>query len=282
MKTEVLFYNDDDHDDYIKATLTEPDTKVRGTIIGAPGLGGTKEMGYPIWTDEYERLGYRSVIFDYRGFGSSSTKSVQEGDLNYIEQRKDYQTVYNDMKRTFGDVNLLGYSYSGAHVINMMANNPDIKKGMINTPYTGMLDTAINLPVDQLFLTVMASIEDIIRKKLGLGRRYIGISEKKRIGYIERNQGDKYEKMGDDTFKSRVTASEAIHCFNNKPKKDIKNIRDDQRTMFLLALKDSVCPPLNVFRLAKQINSKIHMIEGEHVDVFTPEVAEKHIKFLEE
>jgi dipeptidyl aminopeptidase/acylaminoacyl peptidase len=117
-----------------------PDGKPSGTrfptVVMAHGFSAVKEMRLDRFAEMFAEAGLASVVFDYRGLGSSDGMPRQ--DLDPHEQITDYRNAIS-FARGIGEVDhnrigIWGTSYSGAHVLVVGALDRRVKAVVSQVP----------------------------------------------------------------------------------------------------------------------------------------------------
>ena len=129
------------------ALLYRPD-RVEGkhpAIVMAHGLSAVKEMYLPFFAEHWAKRGFVVLLFDYRFFGESPGEPRQR--LWPDEQLLDYKCATNYLlKLDYVDPDSIcvwGTSFSGAHVITLLATTDLFCCGVAQLPATNAMDLAI-------------------------------------------------------------------------------------------------------------------------------------------
>ncbi|HZR79933.1 MAG TPA: alpha/beta fold hydrolase [Candidatus Binatia bacterium] len=105
-------------------------------IVLAHGFSAVKEMALDRFADAFAEAGFASLVFDYRGLGSSDGEPRQ--DLDPHAQIADYRNAISFV-RSRSDVDpdrigIWGSSYSGAHVLMVAALDRRVKAVVSQVP----------------------------------------------------------------------------------------------------------------------------------------------------
>lgn len=100
----------------------------RPCVVMAHGLGATRDAGLTPFAEKFAAAGADVLVFDYRGFGTSTGRKRQS--VDHRAHRADYVSAI-DFARGLEGVDpdrivLWGSSYSGGHVIAVAAKDPRI------------------------------------------------------------------------------------------------------------------------------------------------------------
>jgi pimeloyl-ACP methyl ester carboxylesterase len=123
----------DSHDNQLSASYTAVSNKDKVIII-VPGFTGYKdESNWPILAQELSQVGVASIVFDPRGFGTSSGNL--EHDYRLSNTIEDVDTVYHWLIEHEGydptGIYLLGSSQGAAIVLIKAAQNPGRYRAVI-------------------------------------------------------------------------------------------------------------------------------------------------------
>lgn len=114
-----------------------PHGEPRPAIVLCTGIQGIKELGMPLLAQQLAQAGYISLIFDYRGFGSSEGP---RGRLLPTEQIRDVRAALSFLethpaveKRALA---VLGLSLGGAHALSTAAVDKRVRVCIALAPVT--------------------------------------------------------------------------------------------------------------------------------------------------
>ncbi|MBI3785572.1 MAG: alpha/beta fold hydrolase [Deltaproteobacteria bacterium] len=106
------------------------------TVVMAHGFSAVKEMRLDRFAETFAGAGFASVVFDYRGFGSSDGTPRQ--DPNPHAQITDYRNAISyarQLPEVDGErIGVWGSSYSGAHVLMVGAFDKRVKAVVSQVP----------------------------------------------------------------------------------------------------------------------------------------------------
>lgn len=106
-------------------------------VVMAHGIGAEMSFSLSVYAEEFARNGYAVLVFDYRYFGASAGEPRHF--ISPQKQLKDWASAIEygcSIERVDREnVCLWGYSFSGGHVITMVARNSRAKGFIISMPF---------------------------------------------------------------------------------------------------------------------------------------------------
>ncbi|KAI1083240.1 Alpha/Beta hydrolase protein [Whalleya microplaca] len=136
-------------------------------IVMAHGIGAIKAGGLSPFADVFNSAGYAAVTFDYIGFGASEGNPRN---LLYVrDQLQDYRDVIAWVRgaeqRSWVDPRNIvawGTSFGGMHVSALMAEDHELKAGILQCPLVDGLAGSLQIPlITSLQLTAVAIMDAI-------------------------------------------------------------------------------------------------------------------------
>lgn len=114
-------------------------------IVLGHGLGCSKELGMDKYCEEFSRVGYTCLAFDYRNFGGSTGKP--RGHINTTKQVEDFHAAIayiRSLPQVAPErVGIFGSSFGGGNVIQVASQDPRLKATISQCPFTnGLLSTS--------------------------------------------------------------------------------------------------------------------------------------------
>ncbi len=106
------------------------------TVVMAHGFSGVKEMHLDAFAEAFATAGLASLVFDYRGFGSSDGAPRQ--DIDPHAQITDYRNAISfarQVREVDGErIGVWGTSYSGGHALMVAALDRRVKAAVSQVP----------------------------------------------------------------------------------------------------------------------------------------------------
>lgn len=144
-------------------------------VVMAHGFSATRDDGLPAYAEAFAQAGFAALVFDYRGFGSSSGTPRQVLDIG--GQHDDYRAAVAFARATPGidpgQIALWGSSFSGGHVLTVAAGDPRIAAVVAQAPYVDSLPTLAKVPPKNAARGTLAALADLAATRAGRAPRYI-------------------------------------------------------------------------------------------------------------
>ncbi|PFH50116.1 hypothetical protein AMATHDRAFT_145872 [Amanita thiersii Skay4041] len=152
--------------------LTEPPYPL---VVAGPGMTVIKEAGLSTFGEEWaSKAGFASLIFDYRGFGSSGGEPRDLVDLE--KQYQDYQSVIQWARGRpelfrLDKIVVVGTAVGGLTAARLVLEDPSLAGGIGQSPMLDGYTTLMALPFNPRL--VFLAMVDTIMSKLGLSPLFI-------------------------------------------------------------------------------------------------------------
>ncbi len=134
-------------------------------VVMAHGFAGTRAARLGAYAERFRDAGIAALVFDYRYFGDSTGEPRQL--ISIKHQLEDWRAAI-DFARTLDGVDparvaLWGSSFSGGHVVQLAAENPQISAVISQTPFADGPSTlkVAGLPV--IWRLTVAGLKDLGR-----------------------------------------------------------------------------------------------------------------------
>ncbi len=166
----------------VSGRLYEPSSgKSNGAaIVIAHGFTGTMDSGLFNYAAHFAAKGFHALVFDYRYFGESGGMPRQF--LSVPAQRADWRAairfVQNIDSVDTDRVGLWGYSFSGGHVLHLLAENPHLRCAVAQCPQIDPFATA-QLSKQYMTAELAAHVRSVVLKDWWgglIGRRPISLA----------------------------------------------------------------------------------------------------------
>jgi fermentation-respiration switch protein FrsA (DUF1100 family) len=117
-------------------------------VILAHGFDGVHDQGLPRYAEAFNKGGFATLVFDYRGFGASKGEPRQN--VSNRAQLEDWRAAVELARREgFERIALWGTSTSGGHVVKVAASDPRIAAVVTQMPFADGLAQLFLLPPTQ-------------------------------------------------------------------------------------------------------------------------------------
>ncbi|RSQ39977.1 alpha/beta hydrolase, partial [Acinetobacter baumannii] len=211
---------------YIPASTDKyMNSRGRPCIVMANGFGGTKDTGLLSFAEPFNKAGFDTFIFDYRGFGESGGYPRQN--VSYKAQREDYKAAIKTARNLpYVDRNriaLWGTSYSGGHVITIAAQDEKISAVVSMNPATDGLAAFFQVfqygGFKQLTTALSHGLKDQFRAIMLREPHTIPIVGQPGTAAMISTPGaeENYKLMAGPTWRNEVCARAALEVTKNRP-----------------------------------------------------------------
>lgn len=113
-------------------------------IVIAHGFSGTMDCGLFEYASHFAANGFHALVFDYRYFGQSDGMPRQY--LSVSAQRADWRAAINYVRGLDAvdadRIGLWGYSFSGGHVLHLLAEDSNLRVAVAQCPQIDPFATA--------------------------------------------------------------------------------------------------------------------------------------------
>lgn len=249
----------------------------RPVVVMAHGFGGTRDTGLLGYAEAFADAGIDTLLFDYRGFGSSEGTPRQ--DVSFRRQRQDYHAAIAAARQLPGvdpdRVIVWGTSYSGGHVLAVAAQDPRIAAVISMTPATDGLVTLAHVArrggISHLARVISHLGQDLVR---ALSRRsphhvpVLGLPGSAAMIITTAEAMNTFTSIAGPTWRNEVCARTALEIGLNRP--TIFAGRVSCPILFQIGSNDSVAPPAAARRSAQKVESRAQVLEYplDHFDVY--------------
>jgi pimeloyl-ACP methyl ester carboxylesterase len=247
------------------------------------GFGATRDAGLTPFAEKFAAAGADVVVFDYRGFGTST--GAQRQSVDHRAHRADYRCAV-DFARGLDGVDpdrivLWGSSYSGGHVVAVAADDPRIA-GVISqgAAMDGLRAVFLILgyagPGQLLKLTGHA-LRDVGHMVTGRSPHMIPIvgppGSTATISSADGESG--YQQIMGPTFRNEMRARGILPIMVNRPVTRAKKLK--MPVLLVVAAHDSIAPVEAVEKVAQQVRGQVQVerFDVGHFDIYGGEVFDK-------
>lgn len=146
-------------------------------VVLVHGLGATHEMMLPQYEQHFAAAGIATLAFDYRNTGASDGQPRQH--ISTREQCRDVDAALGYLARhsavDSGRLGLWGTSLGGMNVVRVAAGRDDVAAAVVQCPIVHGPGAARKLGLLAALRLSPAITEDILRRVVRRGRRYVPI-----------------------------------------------------------------------------------------------------------
>jgi pimeloyl-ACP methyl ester carboxylesterase len=263
-------------------TLMLPDAReLRPIIIMGHGFANIRTARLPAFAERFVEAGYAAFLFDYRTFGDSEGEPRHwvhpwrqiedwEAAIRYAKSRPDV-----DASRII----LWGTSFSGGHVLQIAARDPELTAVIAQIPHVSGPATAMKAHPATIAKSVVAGFLDVAA---GVLNRTIYSPVVGKPGELAAITGDQayeaYEALlpMDANWKNRLLSRSLVYVPLYSPRRYAKRITAP--VLMIAARNDAVVSASAARRAAQKIpDCTFHLLGCDHFQPYTGEHFEENI-----
>jgi hypothetical protein len=265
-------------------TFYTPDKAASGdrypAIVMAHGIGLTKEMGLPQFTEFFAQAGFVVSLFDYRYLGAS--EGEPRGQMLPTEQHEDFRNAITwtqlqsevDPER----IGLWGFSYSGGHALHLAAFDPRVKAIVAQMPTVNAFLNSRRLvsPLELDELTKVLSQDRIKRYQTGEVSYFPLVAPPGQPSFLATpdafNWIESAKSASEGRWENRLTFESIEHCLYYEPIPHLEAIFPTP-VCLIVGEKDFLASPdltASVYARAMEPKS-LTILKGGHFDGFQGE-----------
>lgn len=248
----------------------------RPCVVMAHGFSATRDAGLLGFAEGFADAGLDVVLFDYRGFGASAGNPRQL--VSYRRQRADYRAAVRAARSIRGvdpgRIVLWGTSYSGGHVLQVAATDPDVAAVVAMTPSVDGVATLVHLArargVAPLVRLTAEGVRDVLAHATGRRPRLvpaIGASDSGAVlakdGALEAMAG-----VAGPSWRNEVGARVALEIAVNRPVRVAHRVHAP--LLVQLGEEDTVVPAAPALKAADRAGGVAEILRYpvDHFDVY--------------
>ncbi len=255
----------------------------RPCVVMAHGFGATRDAGLAPFAEKFAAAGADVVVFDYRGFGTSTGSKRQS--VDHLAHRADYQCAVEHARGLDGvdpeRIVLWGSSYSGGHVIAVAAKDPRIA-GVISqgAAMDGLRAVFLILdyagPAQLLKLTghALLDVGHMIARRAPHMIPIVGPPGS--TATISSPDGESgYETIMGPTFRNEMRARGILPIMVNRPVASASKL--SMPVLLVVAGQDTIAPVAAVEKVAQKVRGQVQVIRFDvgHFEIYEGEPFEK-------
>ena len=256
------------------ATLLLPEGNVEtplSAILMVGGWGGIQEALTSSFANRFVAAGYAVMEFDYPGWGLSGGWPRQ--DINPWRRVKTANAALAHLKSqpqvNARQIVLWGTSFGGGHVVDLVAQHPDLRGAIIQVPMLDGLQAVRSVPLLQSIKFLGYGVADWL--KPGARIHIPTVAPKGEFGSMDRDEAWNALQMGLEAhvgkkYDNRVTARSVLTMGFYRPWTQLKKVKVPM--LIMGATRDTVAPFV-AEKISRVNNPLIEVIEMD-VDHFDP------------
>jgi dienelactone hydrolase len=245
----------------------------RPCVVLAHGWTGVREQRLDAYAERFAADGMTAVVFDYRHFGASEGEPRQL--LNIRRQLADWRAAVAFARSLpevdSGRVALWGSSFSGGHVMEIAANDPQVAAVIAQVPFA---DGLRNLPRLGPLLALRLTVEGL-RDQVGaaVGRPPHMVASVGPPGSLavmtspDAEPGFRAIDPAGSTWRNEAAARVALRVASYRPGRHADRIACP--ILFAIADDDAVTPPEFALAAAQRApRAEVKRYPGGHFDLY--------------
>jgi pimeloyl-ACP methyl ester carboxylesterase len=264
------------HGERCAGTLMLPAKVARPpVIVMAHGFGAPRAAGLAAFAERFVAEGYAAYLFDYRNFGDSSGRP-----RHWVSPRRHLQDWASAVAhvRTLVQIDaqrlvLWGTSFSGGHVIQTAALDPQVRAVIAQVPHVSGIASMKQIPIGTSLRMTLAALRDVLGDMLGRPH-YSPIVG--RPGELAALTGDDashgYPKLlppgakWENRMLSRVFLEVPLYS-------PIRHASKVSAPSLIVAGRDDTITPASAAKRAagRMKNCTFHLVEGNHFQLHLPD-----------
>lgn len=240
-------------------------------ILMVGGWGSIQEALTSSFTNRFVAAGYAVMEFDYQGWGLSGGWPRQ--DINPWVRVKTANAALAHLKN-MPQVNarkivLWGTSFGGGHVVDLVAQHPDLQGAIIQVPMLDGLQAVRSVPLLQSIKFLGYGVADLL--KPGARIHIPTVAPQGEFGSMDRDQAWNAVQLGlaahtGKKYDNRVTARSVLTMGFYRPWTRLKQVKIPM--LIIGATQDTVAP--FVPEKIKHVNNPLIEVIEMDVDHFDP------------
>lgn len=259
-------------------------------VVMAHGFGAVKELRLDAYAEKFAAAGFAVLVFDYRHFGQSDGEPRQLIDIS--QQLEDWRAAINFVRHhssiDAGRIALWGTSFAGGHVVEVAAQDPQIRCVISQVPHLDGFASASAAGGAQAARLAMEAARDAASGLIGLEPHYVKIAGApgELAAMSSENVATIWPRMVPEgfSFDNRVAARIFLNLPLYSPER-----KAEQLTMpwlVQIATRDQTTPVEPAERAAKKAPlATLTRYEADHFDVYLPPlfdtVVKEQLEFLQ-
>jgi mutator protein MutT len=262
----------------------------RPCVVMAHGFGATRDAGLLPFAERFAQAGLDVLVFDYRGFGTSTGAPRQ--DVNHRRHRQDYHAAIGWARSQDGidlaRIVVWGSSYSGGHVVAVAARDPMIaaviSQGAAVDGFAALRLVATTSGLGKVLALTRDGLRDAAR---ALTRRppylvpVVGEPGSAAV-IVSPGSAQGYQAIMGPTFRNEMCARGILRLIANRPVAVAGDLACP--ALFIIAEQDNVAPPQAVHEAARRSGAEVLSLDCGHFEIYGGEAFEasvsRQVEFL--
>ena len=246
----------------------------RPVVVMAHGLGGTRDSGLLPFAEGFAAAGMDALVFDYRGFGTSSGTPRQA--VSLAAQVDDYRAAMA-AAASLPDIDpqrlvLWGISLSGGHVLSAAAGRVDVAAVVAAVPLVDGLAAAryafASYPARQIARSTALGVRSRVGRLRGHDPRLMPVVARPgEVGaFTLPGAYEDYHAIAGPTWRNEIAADVSLELGSRRPLKDAADVRCP--VLVQIADFDLSAPPQASAKAAFKARAEVRHYPCDHFDLF--------------
>lgn len=255
----------------------------RPCVVMAHGFGATRDAGLTPFAEKFAVAGADVLVFDYRGFGTSTGAKRQS--VDHRAHRADYRAAIKFARGLEGvdpeRIVLWGTSYSGGHVIAVAADDPFIagviSQGAAMDGLRAVFQILDYAGPKQLLKLTGHALRDVGHMLTRRAPHVIPIvGPPGSTAAITSDDGEAgYQLIMGPTFRNEMRARGILPIMVNRPVTSANKLK--MPVLLIVAAQDSIAPVSAVEKVAQRTHGQVQVerFDVGHFDIYQGQPFEK-------
>lgn len=242
-------------------------------VVMAHGFGGVREARLGAYAERFQAAGHAVLVFDYRHFGASSGEPRQL--ISIRRQLADWRAAVAFVRSLEGvdatRIVLWGTSYSGGHVLEIAAADPEVAAAISQVPFMDGLATARASGLRDALRLTGAGLRDAMRAATGRSPHYLPIvgqpGELAAMTAPGAEAGCQALFPPGFPWRNEVAARVLLATALYRPGRKASRVRCP--LLVQVADHDAITPPAPAMRVAQRApQGELRSYPGDHFDLY--------------
>ena len=251
-------------------------------VVLAHGWTGVREQRLDVYAERFAPAGLAALVFDYRHFGASSGEPRQLLDIK--RQLADWAAavafVRSRAEVEAGRVALWGTSFSGGHVMETAARDPQIAAVVAQVPFADGLRNLPSLGIGLALRLTAAGLRDQIGARRGRPPHMVAsVGPPGSLAVMRTPDAEPGFRAIDppgSTWRNEAAARIAVHASSYRPGRHTDRI--SAPILFAIAEDDAITPAAFARAAAARApHAEVRTYPGGHFDIYVGDTFERAV-----
>jgi dienelactone hydrolase len=254
--------------------------EARACVVLAHGWTGVREQRLDAFAERFAAAGLAALVFDYRHFGASGgwPRSL----LEIPRQLEDWRAAIAFARQLDGidpaAIALWGTSFSGGHVVELAAGDPDVAAVVAQVPFADGMANLPRLGARHALRLTLEGLRDELGALAGREPRMLASvgppGSNAVMNSPDAEPGFRALNPPDLEWPNQAVARVALRVGSYRPGRKAAKVRCP--ILFVIATRDAVTPPDLAMRAAALApRSEVRTYDAGHFDPYVGELFER-------